>query len=207
MHATYSFASPSHTRRPGIVVGIVVSLALHLLLIFGYRLSGPPPEAPRAPAPTITVWLQPARPPQPVAKLEPPPPPPQPERRKREQPAAPRQPAPAAPAPVIVATPPPAPSQAITQPQPDPLHPELQPKKFDMDAALKTARQIASEKDPGRADTAVAQLKDHPLYPEDRETQLQKGIASAKKYDCLKSGAGMGLLAPLAWAFDKHCKF
>jgi len=205
MHATYSFASPSHTRRPGIVVGIAVSLALHLLLIFGYRLSGPPPEAPRAPATTMTVWLQPARPPQPVAKLEPPPP--KPERRKREQPAAPRRPAPAAPVPVIVATPTPAPSQAITQPQPDPLHPELQPKKFDMDAALKTARQIASEKDPGRADTAVAQLKEHPLYPEDHETQLQKGIASAKKYDCLKSGAGMGLLAPLAWAFDKHCKF
>lgn len=99
-------------------------------------------------------------------------------------------------------------SQAITlPPAPDPLHPELQPKQFDMNAALKTARKVANEKDPARAGLPVAQLDDHPLYPENHETQLQKGVASAKKGDCLQKGAGLGLLAPLVWAFDKHCKF
>jgi hypothetical protein len=108
----------------------------------------------------------------------------------------------------LAAQPRPAESQAITlPPAPDPLHPELQPKQFDMNAALKTARKVANEKNPARAGLPVAQLDDHPLYPENHETQLQKGVASAKKGDCLKDGAGLGLLAPLVWAFDKHCKF
>ena len=209
MSATFSFetSSPSPMRRSGIAAGIAVSLVLHLLLIFGYRISAPAQE-PYRPAKTMTVWLQPPKPPQQMAKLELPPPSPKPESRKREKSAAPSRTAPtASPAPVIAVAPTPAPSQAITLPAPDPLHPELQPKKFDMNAALKTARQFADEKDPARANMPVAQLDNHPLYPEDHETKLQKGIASAKKYDCKDAGAGAGLLAPLIWAFDKHCKF
>ena len=213
MSSTFSFDQPSLRRRPGIAAGIAVSLVLHAVLLFGYRLSHSP--APEQPARTMTVWLQPAKP------L----PPPLPKREKQEKPelakAAPRarsttaqtpssspraaesQPAVAAQTPT-----PPAESQAITlPPAPDPLHPELQPKQFDMNAALKTARKVANEKDPARAGLPVAQLDDHPLYPENHETPLQKGVANAKKGDCLKDGAGLGLLAPLVWAFDKHCKF
>jgi hypothetical protein len=204
MSAIFSFDQPSLRRRPGIVAGIAVSLVLHAVLLFGYRLSKP--DVHEQPARTMTVWLQPAKPP--------PPPPP---REKQEKPevakAAPRArstPAPQAaePQPVVAAQVTPAESQAITlPPAPDPLHPELQPKQFDMNAALKTARKVANEKDPARAGLPVAQLDDHPLYPENHETQLQKGVASAKKGDCLQKGAGLGLLAPLVWAFDKHCKF
>ncbi|NYE62616.1 type IV secretory pathway VirB10-like protein [Duganella sp. 1224] len=215
MSATFSFDQSDRRRRPGIAAGVAVSLVLHAVLLFGYRLSRPPEH--QQPARTMTVWLQPAKPPQIVAKVEPPPP-------QREKPdvakAAPRArnaPAQTMPATPRAAEPPPdavavqarpAEAQAITlPPAPDPLHPELQPRQFDMNAALKTARKVASEKDPARAGLPVAQLDDHPLYPEDNQTQLQKGIASAKKGDCLQKGAGMGLLAPLVWAFDKHCKF
>jgi hypothetical protein len=209
MSAIFSFDQPSLRRRPGIVAGIAVSLVLHAVLLFGYRLSHPPVH--EQPARTMTVWLQPAKPPPP------------PKREQQEKPeiakAAPRArsvtaPKPSSttqavePQPAVAVQTTPADSQAITlPPAPDPLHPELQPKQFDMNAALKTARKVANEKDPARAGLPVAQLDDHPLYPENHQTQLQKGVASAKKGDCLKDGAGLGLLAPLVWAFDKHCKF
>jgi hypothetical protein len=213
MRATFSFDQPSLRRRPGLVAGIAVSLALHLVLLFGYRVSHAP--AREQPQRAMTVWLQPLKPPPMVARIKPPPPP------KRDKPevakAAPRvrnaptasaTPPAAEPPPAVAAQTPPAASQAITlAPAPDPLHPEQQPKQFDMNAALKTARKVANEKDPARAGLPVAQLDDHPLYPENHETQLQKGVASAKKGDCLQKGAGLGLLAPLVWAFDKKCKF
>lgn len=217
MSATFSFDQPSLRRRPGLVAGIGVSLALHLVLLFGYRVSHPP--AREQPQRSMTVWLQPLKPPPMVARIEPPPPP-QPRRDKpdvaratprvRNAPTASTTPQAAEPQPAVAAQPQvqPAESQAITlPPAPDPLHPEQQPKQFDMNAALKTARKVANEKDPARAGLPVAQLDDHPLYPENHETQLQKGVASAKKGDCLQKGAGLGLLAPLVWAFDKKCKF
>jgi hypothetical protein len=193
-------------RRPGIVAGIGISLALHLLLIFGYRLSLPTAPADRQPARTMTVWLQPPKPA--VVAIEPPPPEPKPKRdRKGERPAPSLAARPSPPAPAA------ATSQAITLPAPsapaaDPLHPELQPKKFDMNAALQTARKVANDKDPARAGLPVAQLDDHPLYPEQRETQLARDIAGAKRGDCKNTGAG--LLSPLIWLMDKKdsgCKF
>ncbi|MRX09197.1 hypothetical protein GJ697_15245 [Pseudoduganella sp. FT25W] len=210
MTATFSFDQPSRVRRPGIVAGIAVSLVLHAVLLFGYRLSSPP--APAQPAKAMTVWLQPARPPRIVARVEPPP---KPEKREvaRVTPRARSTPAPAPAAEektaVAAQTPlKPAESQAITlPPAPDPLHADQQPRTFDMNAALKTARKVANDKDPARAGLPVAQLDDHPLYPENHTTKLQSGIASAKKDDCLQKGAGAGLLAPLIWALDKHCKF
>jgi type IV secretory pathway VirB10-like protein len=207
MSAIFSFDQPSLRRRPGIVAGIAVSLVLHAVLLFGYRLSSPPEH--QQPERAMTVWLQPAKPPQIVAKLEPlPPKVTKAAPRVRSAPTPSSSPQAAEPQPTLAAQPRPAESQTITlPPAPDPLHPELQPKQFDMNAALKTARKVANEKDPARAGLPVAQLDDHPLYPENHETQLQKGVASAKKGDCLKDGAGLGLLAPLVWAFDKHCKF
>jgi hypothetical protein len=208
MNAPLAQNQPAQLRRPEIVAGIAISLVLHLLLIFGYRLSLPvAPEQP--PARTMTVWLQP---PKPIvariatpAKPEPKEEPARKRKRDLERPALAARPSTPAPA---LAT-----SQAITLPAPsnpvaDPLHPEEQPKKFDMNAALKTARKVANEKDPARAGLPVAQLDDHPLYPEQRDTQLARDIAGAKRGDCKNTGAG--LLSPLIWLMDKKdsgCKF
>jgi hypothetical protein len=210
MSATISFDTPNRLRRPGIAAGLAVSLLLHAVLIFGYRLSSPVTSvAPQQPARLMTVWLHTAPTLLPL---------PVPARREKtalaKAPAAARArvrsiPAPESTPPAVItqAPAPPAESQAISLPPPDPLYADQQPKKFDMNAALKTARKTANEKDPARANLPVAQLDSHPLYAEDHQTQLQRGVASAKKTDCLKEGAGAGLLAPLLWAMDKHCKF
>jgi hypothetical protein len=207
-------SSTMQRRRPGVIAGIAVSLALHAFLIFGYRLN--PPRTPEErPAQAMTVWLQPPKPPAIVAKLEPPPPPPksaQPRKREKNEQLAirPIQPAPAATAQAI-ALPEPI-TAAAPSTAPDPLHPEEQPKRFDMNAALKTARKVATEKgalqDPARAGTAVAQLDDHPLYPEQTASELARKIDGAKRGDCKNTGAG--LLSPLIWLLDKKdhgCKW
>jgi hypothetical protein len=200
-------------RRPGVVAGIAISLLLHALLIFGYRLK--PPDTPaEPPAQALTVWLQAPKPPEIVATVEPPPPKPLPQPRKREQSepraASPSQAAPATTAQTITLPAPVTPEAPSTMP--DPLRPEEQPKKFDMNAALKTARKVATEKgalqDPARAGTPVAQLDDHPLYPERTETELARKIDGAKRGDCKNTGAG--LLSPLIWLLDKKdhgCKW
>ena len=215
---------PALGSRRGIGLGIAISVLLHVLLIFGYRISmpsGPVPSGP--PAEAMTVWLRPAPPPvavtppksrelpppKAVAKVEPPRKKPKDEEKLA---ARLRQPAPAEPA---------APSaQAAAAPQPitvrtpagqlaDPLHPELVPKKFDMEAALKTARKVANERDPARANLPVGQLDTHPLYPEQTETKLARDIQSASRPDCKTASPG-GLLAPLFWMMDKKdsgCKW
>jgi hypothetical protein len=199
-------------RRPGVIAGIAVSLALHAFLIFGYRLS--PSHAPlERPVQAMTVWLQPPKPPALVARVEPPPSPPQPAQpRKREKAgqltARPDQPAPTTAQTITL----PAPATATPATTPDPLRPEEHPKQFDMNAALKTARKVATEKgalqDPARAGTALAQLDDHPLYPEQNATELARKIDGAKRGDCKNTGAG--LLSPLIWLLDKKdhgCKW
>jgi len=205
--------------RSGIVAGIAVSLLLHALLIFGYRLQLPVAAPPGPAAPPITVWLVPVVPPAPVmAELAPPPKAePKPSRHKKKPDEAIRasrrsEPSPPAPATAVVPVTPSVP-QAITLPSqvhqpPDPFHPEQGPKKFDMDAALKTARKIANEPDPARAGTPVAQLDKKPLYPDSHETQLSRDIRDAKRPDCKNTGAG--LLSPLIWLMDKKdsgCKW
>jgi len=206
--------------RAGIVAGIAISLLLHSLLIFGYRLQLPvmPPSGP--PAQPMTVWLVPVTPPAPViAELAPPPPEPKPLRPKKkpdEEVRAPRRAEASSPAPATAPqTAAPRAPQAITLPsqanqQVDPFHPEQGPKKFDMNAALSTARKVANEPDPARVNLPVAQLDKKPLYPESHESQLSKDIASGKRPDCRTSAAGAGILAPLFWLTDKKdsgCKW
>ncbi|MYM22827.1 hypothetical protein GTP46_09235 [Duganella sp. FT135W] len=193
-----SFDGPARLRRPGFIAGVAISLVLHAVLLFGYRLSSPPAQ--QQPARTMTVWLQPPMPPKIAARVEPSSARPEPQR-KREQ----RERTPAAVAKQTLPQPSSEPQAITVLPRDqDPLYADQQ-KKFNMDDALKTARSAAKEK--AKPGTLTAQLESHPLYPEDNQTQLQKGIASAKKYDCLQAGAGAGLLAPLVWALDKHCKF
>lgn len=79
--------------------------------------------------------------------------------------------------------------------------------KFDMAAALSTARKVASERDPSKVGTAVGQIPDKPLRT---ETQLARDIASGKRGDCRTAYAGAGLLAPLVMLLDKKdsgCKW
>ena len=187
------------------VAGIVISLLLHGLLIFGYRLQRPAQSLPGPVSASMTIWLLPPAAPRPL---------PEPEAEKKLPPRA---------SPPVSATPARQPrtsapamrsAQTITVPTPslapDPFHPEQGPKKFDMDAALKTARKVASEPDPARAKLPVAQLDKKPLYPESHESQLARDIASGKRPDCRSSAAGAGLLAPLIWLTDKKdsgCKW
>ncbi|MQA38247.1 hypothetical protein [Rugamonas aquatica] len=216
MSAVLSQFQPAPLRRPGIVAGIAVSLVLHAALIFGWRLAAPSAPDETKPAKTMTVWLQPPAPPKPIiAKVEPPPPKPEPvQPRKKERPQVAERASPpkAVAAAAAESAPAPAAAQAITLPPastaPDPLHPELQPKQFDMNAALKTARKEANAKDPARAGLPVAQLEDHPLYPEQRDSKLARDIKGAARPSCLKEGGN--LLTPLIWLLDKKdsgCKF
>ena len=209
MNATLTLDEPARLRRPGMGWGVAVSVVLHALLIFGYRLRAP--EAPPAPAPrdAMTVWLvAPPKPPAPVVvKLRPPPVEPVRPREREKKVARAEKPAVAAEV---------APSQAITLPAPasnvpDPLYPQQpqqQTKQFDMNAALKTARKVANEKDPARAGLPVAQLDDHPLYPEQTAGELATKMEGAKRKDCLTQPGN--LLTPLFWLLDKKdhgCKF
>jgi hypothetical protein len=195
--------------------GIAVSVVLHVLLIFGYRLTSPQAPVELPPREAMTVWLvPPPKPPAPVVlKLEPPPlKQAQPrESNKKVEVARASKPAPAETAEE-------KPSQAITLPAPannlpDPLYPEQQKqqqaKQFDMNAALKTARKVANEKDPARAGLPVAQLDDHPLYPEQTGTELATKMEGAKRKSCLNQPGG-NLLTPLFWLLEKKdhgCKF
>lgn len=213
MNTTLPLDEPAKLRRQGMAWGIAVSVVLHALLVFGYRLT---PQAPAElpPRETMTVWLvPPPRPPAPVV-VELAPPPVKPvrprERDKKVEVARTSKPAPADTAEE-------QPSQAITLPapashQPDPLYPDQQPqqqaKKFDMNAALKTARKVANEKDPARAGLPVAQLDDHPLYPERTATELATKMEGAKRKSCLNQTGN--LLTPLFWLLEKKdhgCKF
>ena len=215
MSATLTLGEPARPRRPGMVWGIAVSMLLHALLIFGYRLTSHQAPAELPPKETMTVWLvPPPKPPAPaVAKLEPPP---IRQARPREREKAVEVSRAGRPAPADARQD--QPSQAITLPAPagnppDPLYPEeqkqQQAKQFDMNAALKTARKVANEKDPARAGLPVAQLDDHPLYPERTETELATKMDAAKRKSCLNQPGG-NLLTPLFWLLEKKdhgCKF
>lgn len=215
-------------RRRSIVPGILVSLALHAALIFGYRLAAPMPPPELSPNRTMTVWLlpTPAITPAPAAPAIPAQPEAAPrlatqaaathERRNGREPGERNQnrqrphETPAhdrTPAAITAATPTPAPTDttvvADTAKQAgadyDPLRAPAEPKPFDIEAARKAARKVAVEKPaPG---TLAAQLQAHPLYAEDDRNKLEKDMARAGRPDCLKGGGN--LLTPLFWLLDK----
>lgn len=217
MSATLTLGEPARLRRPGMVWGIAVSVALHALLIFGYRLTSPQAPAELPPKETLTVWLvPPPRPPAPVTLQREPPPVKQAQPHERDKKVEVAR----ASKPASAETAEEKPSQAITLPAPapadnppDPLYPEQQKqqqaKQFDMNAALKTARKVANEKDPARAGLPVAQLDDHPLYPERTTNELATKMEGAKRKSCLDQPGG-NLLTPLFWLLEKKdhgCKF
>ena len=212
------FYGASGVRRRGMVVGVAVSLALHALLIFGWRYALAPAASERGrTTDMLTVWLRPApprlvpEPPETAAQVVPPKPVSAHVHEKHEPKP------PAANSNIVAAQPPaaPAPAQAITLPAPaQDQHATLAPAqpapKFDMEAALKTARAMADEPDdPARANTVAGQIDKHPLYPRSTESRLAREIDSAKRPDC-KDGVPGGLLAPLFLLMDKKdsgCKW
>lgn len=192
----------------GIVLGIAVSLLLHGALIYLWRHAQPPVPPDTAPrVESIAVWIRPLA-------AKPPPPPVEVVKPKREpKPISKPKLATAKETPAAATTPASSP-QAITVVPAAPAMPAANPDtftqdtpKFDMEAARKTARKMAGERDPSRVGTAVGQIPDKPLQT---ETQLARDIAQGKRGDCRTAYAGAGLLAPVLMLLDKKdsgCKW
>ncbi|MFC0252312.1 hypothetical protein [Massilia consociata] len=194
------------------LVGVGVSVGVHLLLLLAYRHTGPsmPAFQPEAPS-SIAVTIRPPAPPPAPPKVEeaarPPAEPaaPRPARRR----ASPRviavpatQESPGEPFVVEQATEPAEPAESAG-PAPDG---DSDAPKFDLGAARQTARQLAGQTKLGREGTAVAQFPDPPL---ETETKAARAIGKAKRRNC-KDGLPGGLLAPLFLAMDKKdsgCKW
>ncbi|MGK5026800.1 hypothetical protein [Janthinobacterium sp. RB2R34] len=196
-YSLHDYPGPARRRHIAPVVGVVL---LHVALLYGWRHAKPPPLPDAGPrVESVTVWIRPpvvkALPPPPVAKVAP-------QREKKPVRAAPSPRVPAMPAAE------PVPNAITVAPSPTPADPlATEAPKFDMEAALKTARKVASERDPAKVGTAVGQIPDKPLRT---ETQLARDIASGKRGDCRTAYAGAGLLAPLVMLLDKKdsgCKW
>jgi hypothetical protein len=195
-------------HRRSIALGIAVSLLLHGALIYLWRHVQPPVSPDTAPRmESIAVWIRPLA-------AKPPPPPVEVIKPKREaKPVSKPKLATARETPVA-ATAPAASPQAITVVPASPATPAAnsdtftqETPKFDMEAARKTARKMAGERDPAKVGTAVGQIPDKPLQT---ETQLARDIAQGKRGDCRTAYAGAGLLAPVLMLLDKKdsgCKW
>ena len=195
-------------NRRGIALGVGVSLLLHGALIYLWRHVQPPVPPDTAPrVESIAVWIRPlaAKPPPPPVEVVKPKREPKPISKQkhaavRETPAA--------------ATTPVASPQAITvvpatpAVSPDTFRQETpETPKFDMEAARRTARKMAGERDPSKVGTAVGQIPDKPLQT---ESQLARDIAQGKRGDCRTAYSGAGLLAPVLMLLDKKdsgCKW
>ena len=198
VNPTLSFEPDIASQRPSrLIAGLMLSLALHAVLLLAWRQGKPAPQSAEAARTTIDVWLRPPPPP----KAEPAPP--SASASKAAPAARPKRRV----APNLIALPPLAPAAAA---QPDaftvePPEPLAAP-RFDADAARKQARKLANEPDPARAGTAVAQF---PAKPLETETKFARAIGRAKRRDC-KDGIPGGLLAPLYLMMDKKdggCKW
>jgi hypothetical protein len=214
LHISYAAGTGRHPygapagRPGGIAIGVAISLVLHAVLLYQSRFGwSPPAPALRAPE-TITVWLHPEPKAQPL-RLQPPaaaePDLPGKERGQRKPaPARKALPAPAAEQQGMTwVAPEPAASSAAADPFADPA--QAAP-KFDMEAAKRSARKVAHERDPAKAGTAVGQFPEKPLAS---ETPLARKMSQAARADC-KDGIPGGLLAPLLLAMDKKnqgCKW
>ncbi|WP_219117770.1 hypothetical protein [Janthinobacterium sp. UMAB-56] len=191
-----------------IVLGVGVSLLLHGALIYLWRHVQPAARIDTAPrVESIAVWIRPlaAKPPPPPVEVVKPKREPKPISKPklataRETPAAATAPASSPQAITVVPA-----SPATPTASPDTYTPETP--KFDMEAARRTARKMAGERDPSKVGTAVGQIPDKPLQT---ETQLARDIAQGKRGDCRTAYAGAGLLAPVLMLLDKKdsgCKW
>ncbi|MBC7454022.1 MAG: hypothetical protein H7335_10005 [Massilia sp.] len=190
----YAIAGP---RFPRLIAGLALSGLVHVALLLAWRHDPPTQPAASAPAPTsIAVWLRP--PPAPkidAVRVS--------AHAAKSTPAAPAKPRRRAP-PNLIALPAPA-STAPARPEAFTVEAPSAP-RFDAEAARRMARSLASEPDPAKAGTAVAQL---PAKALETETRAARAISGAKRRDC-KDGIPGGLLAPLILMMDKKdsgCKW
>lgn len=187
-----------------VLVGIGVSVAVHILVMLAYRNAGPSlPPAESEPPSSMTV------------RIVPPASPPEPPRVQAAAPqpggaAAPRSTRRTTPEPVIALPASPqgeeAPDAFTVQQAEEPAPAPGDTPQFDMNSAKQTARQLAGQTKLGREGHANAQFPDPPL---ETESKLGKAISRAKRRNC-KDGIPGGLLAPLFLAMDKKdhgCKW
>ena len=200
MQMAMSYDDPASRQRSNrrVIVGVVVSLAVHALLLLAYRNTN-----------TNTLETALTEPMSILVTIAPPAPPPAPPPEQRAEPATPVAPAAPraarrAPPKAVIAvpdTPAAAPEAFVVQQPETPAAPA-----FDMDAARQVARANANLRDPSKAGTALAQFPEPPLQT---ESKLARGIAAAKRPDC-KDGLPGGLLAPIYLLMDKKdsgCKW
>ncbi len=193
--------SPDYRQHQGkpqtIAAGVVLSLFLHAGLFHFFKAPAPYRAAPdeQPGAPYSIVWMAPPK----VAQVLP-------QRVPEVTRAAPARPAPAqraagraAKAPIATAAtasllPEPITAPLPTQPPPDAAAEAGAPPKFDVNAALKSARKFATERArPG--DPPVAQLQDKPINELRSESQLARNIQQASRADCKDVARGTGILA------------
>lgn len=195
-------------KRRGIVLGVAVSLLLHAGLIYVWRTARPAAIADTGPrVESVAVWIRPLAakpPPPPIAEVKPkrePKPISAPKKTVASETAPPS--ATQAPSQNTISIAPAAPAAPVATP--DALSSDTP--KFDMNAALRTARKVANERDPSKVGTAVGQIPDKPLQT---ETQLARDIAQGKRGDCRTAYSGAGILAPVLMLLDKKdsgCKW
>jgi hypothetical protein len=190
-----AFAPQLTTKR--VVIGVAVSMAAHMALLYAWRpapapYTAPPPAPlvlhlqPPAPAPVVTAAPEPLPLPQPAA---------------RSKPAA----APRAPRRVIAV----APKAAADAPPPEvvvdaqPVETPPPARKFDLDAARSTARVVGLQDAPNADDAPLGRLRKQNQANEIRtESKAAQAISAAKRADC-KDGLPGGLLAPLIMLTQK----
>lgn len=205
-------------RNRTLLAGGLISLLLHAALL--YMLNAPQQRQAEPDARRMMVWLTPPpllRPAPPEAHTLPEPqraktvkrapaplrpatrqarPDADPHGASTQQPTLAVAPAPASPAasatsPAVVQA-----GTAGTALPADPFAPAAAPVqgKFDVNAAMKAARKLATAKST-KDDPAVAQIYDKPLYGLPSDTPLGSAVGKTARADCKTAAAGAGLLA------------
>jgi len=192
-----------------VIVGIALSLVLHILLaLWVEKMNLSAKQTQQVQNHTLEVRLLRELPP-----LPPPMPPARVESKVEPQIIAHAKPAHHS-APTQRQTLPIATNESPSAPAIVPSAPQVPPEKhLDMDALHANLRAILAESDREKRDTPVGQLQEKPLYPPDEKSKLGKAISNTTRPDCRDNIANTGLLAPLfllAMAADKKdsgCKW
>lgn len=194
-------------RPRRLTLGIAVSVLVHAVLLFVYRLDSirAPEQFEQAPE-SLFVLLKPQPKPIPEPVVT------QPVRTKPAKSVT-RPSAPAQSETEQDAQEPPTPVIAVDRSDaPDPFYvTPSKDKPFDVDAARAAARQIATSPDPARADLPVGQF-DKQRNRIATETKLAREISKAERPDCKDGIPGLfgGILSPLNLLTDKKdhgCKW
>ncbi|NVD97283.1 hypothetical protein [Massilia sp. BJB1822] len=189
MTQAFSFREYEQRRKLRPAFGLGLVLLIHLGLLAVLKAPGRPPDTVDEDRRPPMVWLAPVKPAKPVPR-------PEPEKKALENAPPPRASRPATQALPV----PPAPA-ATVQPEaitpPVPLEANRDAPKFDVNAALKSARVIATKR-AGKDDIPLDQLKDRPVNELSTESRLGKEFAKAARPDCMDVVRGVGTLAPLA---------